>query len=268
MGFYKTPKPILAVIAGMILILGCTSLNLGLKIVDVGPLKRESTVIELGDVESVNATIRIAAGELKVEGDTEALLNADFTYNVTDWSPEVTYTIVENVGQLDVRHAESDALPLMDEVRNEWDLQLNETIPLDLRIEMGAGKHDLDLRSLAITELDVKLGAGDMTLALGDNSELDRAELDIGAGDVELDLDSTWSHSAAISIQGGVGKITLYLPDEIGIRMSVTQGIGNLDVSGLTREGGDWVNEVYGEADSTLEIDIQAGIGDIEVINN
>lgn len=269
MSLQKTPKLILGVIASTMLVtLGCASLNLGLKIADVGPLQRESATVELDNVDSVDAAIRVAAGELTVEGGSEALLSADFTYNVTDWEPKVTYSVVEGIGQLDVRHAERDALPIMDEIRNEWDLQLNENIPLDMRIEMGAGKHDLDLRGLKLTELDVKLGAGDMTLRLGDNSELDRVELDIGAGNVEFDFGEAWSHDASISIQGGVGKTTLVLPEETGVRMSVTQGIGNLDMSGFTRKNGAWVNTAYGRSDNTLEIDIRAGIGDIKVISN
>jgi len=262
-------KLILGIVAGtMLMTLSCTSLNIGLKIADVGPLERESTTVELGNADSVNATIRMSAGELKVEGGSEALLNADFAYNVADWKPEVTYGVVDAVGRLDVRHAERDALPVTNKVRNEWDLQLNENVPLDLRIEMGAGKHSLDLEGLTLTELDVKLGAGDMSLTLGDNAGLNRVKLNIGAGDVEFDLGSTWTQDASISIQGGVGKTTLYLPKDIGIHLSVTQGIGDLDVSGLTRKGGAWVNEAYDRSENTLEISIQAGIGEIEIIGD
>jgi hypothetical protein len=269
MRFQQRSKLIYSVIAGAMLItLGCTSLNIGLKIADVGPVSRESTTIEVDDADRVDATVRMAAGALSVEGRADALLNADFTYNVADWEPRVTYNVTDNVGRLDIRHAESNALPVMDEARNEWDLRLNDDVPLDLRIEVGAGDHDLDLEGLILTELDVKLGAGEMNLTLGDNKGLDRIDLDVGAGDVKIDLSGLWEGDAVVSIQGGVGKTTLYLPQAVGVRLSVTQGIGDLDVSGLSREGGAWINEAYGESDTTLDVDIQAGIGEIEVVSD
>jgi len=252
----------------MLVTLGCTSLNIGFNVADVGPLERESVTIERGDAESVNATIRMAAGALKVEGGADTLLDADFTYNVTDWEPKVTYEVIDNAGRLDIRHTGSDTWPLMDDARNEWDLRLNDTIPLDLRIEMGAGDHDLDLEGLSITELDIKLGAGDLDLTLGDNPELTRLELDIGAGDVEIDFNEGWEQDTDVSIQGGVGKITLTLPQDTGVRITATQGIGDIDTTGLIREGGAWINDGYGSQSPTMEIDIRAGIGEINIIGD
>ena len=269
MGFRQKPRLILSVIAGVLLVtLGCTTLDIGLKVADVGPLERTSTTIERGDVDRVNATIRMAAGSLSVEGGADDLLDADFKYNVPDWKPEVRYDVTDSVGRLDIRHADSDALPIRDKARNEWDFQFNNDVPIDLRIEIGAGDHDLDLEDIILTDLDVKLGAGDMDLSLGGNAGLERVDLDVGAGDVKIDLAGTWEQDASVDIQGGIGKTTIYLPQNTGVRLSVTQGIGDLDISGLSREGGVWVNDDYGNSDVNLDIDIQAGIGEIRVIGD
>ncbi len=269
MRFQQTPKMILGIVAGIMLVtLGCTSLNLGLKIADVGPLERESATIALSDVDRVDATIRMATGSLKVKGGADALLDADFSYNVSNWEPQITYDIADSVGRLDIRHADSDAIPIMDEARNDWDLRLNDGVPIDLRVEMGAGDHDLDLEGLVLTELDIKLGAGNMDLTLGDHSELEHVEIDIGAGDVEISFKGGWKRDTRVSIQGGVGKTSLILPQDIGVRVTATQGIGAIDVSGLSREGGAWVNDAYKASSYTMEINIQAGIGEIQIIGD
>lgn len=269
MGFHHRPKRVLGIVTGIMLVtLGCTTFDLGLSIADVGPLERESTTLEQGNADRIDATIRMAAGTLTVEGEADALLDADFTYNIPEWEPKVTYDVNDGVGQLDIRHADNDALSIMDEARNEWDLRLNEEVLMDLRVEMGAGDHDLDLEGLALTELDVKLGAGDMTLTLGDNPELDRIELDIGAGDIEIDFNEGWGQNIRVSIQGGIGKTSLILPQDIGVRVTATQGIGNIDASGLSRQSGAWVNEAYGVSNNNMEIDIQAGIGEIKIVGD
>lgn len=273
MDVQRKPKLMLSMVVGliaglMLVTLGCTSLSIGLNVAEVGPLKRESVAIERGEAERVNATVRMAAGALKVKGGADALLDADFTYNVTDWEPEVTYQVDDSVGRLDIRHTDSDTIPLMDDTRNEWDLRLNDTIPIDLRIEMGAGDHDIDLEGLALTELDVKLGAGDLELTLGDNPDLTRIELDIGAGDVAIDFNEGWEQDTDVSIQGGVGKTTLILPQDTGVRITATQGIGDIDTAGLVREGGAWINDAYGSQGPTMEIDIQTGIGEINIVGD
>jgi hypothetical protein len=54
-------------------------------------MKRESQVVDLKDARSVGADLRMGAGELNVTGGTDALMEADFAYNVADWKPHVSY---------------------------------------------------------------------------------------------------------------------------------------------------------------------------------
>jgi hypothetical protein len=47
--------------------------------------------VDLKDARSVGADLRMGAGELNVTGGTDALMEADFAYNVADWKPDVSY---------------------------------------------------------------------------------------------------------------------------------------------------------------------------------
>src|SRR3990170_346695 len=60
--------------------------------------QRESRAIELDSSESVRVQIRMGAGELHVTSGTPKLLQADFTYNLPDWRPEVEYRRGTNGG--------------------------------------------------------------------------------------------------------------------------------------------------------------------------
>ncbi|MCK4258374.1 MAG: hypothetical protein KAX49_05315 [Halanaerobiales bacterium] len=62
--------------------------------------------VELGDAESVEMTIKMSAGELKLAGGSSKLLEAKFTYNNFDWEPETEYNIKDKIGELIVQHPE------------------------------------------------------------------------------------------------------------------------------------------------------------------
>ena len=72
----------------------------------VGALQTESQSVELGDAKSVRVQIDMGAGDLKVKGGAEKLLEADFAYNVARLKPEVQYTN----GTLVVRQPDDERL--------------------------------------------------------------------------------------------------------------------------------------------------------------
>ena len=251
-----------AAAAALAISLGCSFSSFGLDTVRVGDLESESVTIEREGAESVRVTLKMGAGELSVDKGAEELMEGDFTYNVSDWKPEVDYAVTDGLGQLTIRQR-SDKLSIGSDARNTWDLRFNDEIPLDMRIECGAGEPDIDLAGLNITELSVKLGAGSTHVNISDNPGLSRVDLDMGVGSADIDLSGPWTQDAEVTIQGGIGSMTLRLPSDVGVRVDTTRGLGDLETSGLYREDGSWVNEAYGETDVTLEISIQTGIGQV-----
>lgn len=219
-----------------------TLLLCGSACTQLGELQVESRSIELTDVESVMAEIRMGAGELRVSGGAAQLLEADFAYNVADWKPEVEYRIIGDRGRLTVRQPSGTGSTLGG-ARYEWDLRLNDDVPLELSVVLGAGRADLILGSLSLTNLDIK----------------------IGAGETILDLTGDWKTDLSANIKGGVGRTTVRLPRDVGVRVDAKAGIGRINATGLKRDGGAYVNDAYGESDVTLRIDIKGGVGEINL---
>lgn len=251
--------------AALLVFLGCTVSGIGIDTVTVGEIQTQSTSINPEDADQVRVILKMGAGELKIDNGADGLMEADFTFNVDAWDPIVTYNVTGGEGRLTVEQPRTDELSVGTGFHNEWDIRFGDRVPLDMRIECGAGEQDIDLAGLPITELDMKLGAGDVDVNLSDNETLTRLEFDIGAGNVDINLDGPWTNDVEVDIQGGVGQTKLRLPRDIGVRVNVTKGIGDVDASGLYRDGNAYVNEAYGESDVTLEIDMQAGIGRVEL---
>ncbi len=217
-----------------LLLAGCSSK------LRVGALQNETQSVELGDAKSVKVEIEFGAGKLEVTGGAEKLLEGDFTYNVAKLKPEVKYTD----GTLVVKQPEVKGLPVITgitEYRNEWSLRLNNAVPIDLKVQMGAGNGNLQLSSLSLTGLDVELGAGISTVDL--------------SGDWEHDLDATFDTGAA--------EITVRLPKDVGVRVEIDAGPTAINASGLTKDGNVYTNDAYGVSDVTLQIKMEAGIGQI-----
>ena len=209
----------------------------------VGEMQRESRSIQPENAQSVHANLMMGAGELNMSGGADALMKADFSYNVADWEPEVNYDVSGDTGELTVEQGSSEGVPLGSDARNEWDVRLNDEVPTDLIVEMGAGESDLDLDSLTLTGLSLHMGAGKTTVDL--------------TGDYAQDFDA--------SIEGGVGEATVLLPSEVGARVRAEGGLGKINAEGLQREGDSYVNDAYRDSEVTLDVDVQGGVGQINL---
>jgi hypothetical protein len=69
---------------------------------EVGEMRHESRTIQPENAQSVRANLKMGAGELQVVGAADALMEADFSYNVADWKPKVSYEVAGEAGELSV----------------------------------------------------------------------------------------------------------------------------------------------------------------------
>jgi hypothetical protein len=205
------------------------------------PSVHDVKAIERQGAQSLRADIEMPAGQLRLSGGSSRLLDADFRYSANQGTPHVDYSVSNGVGDLHIRqHGESVHF---DRTENDWDLRLGNDVPLDLRLEMGAGSGELRLRDVPLTRLRVEMGAGEL-----------RADL-TGARKNDLQAD----------IQGGVGKATIRLPRNVGVIVHASGGLGSIDAHGLKNDGGAYVNDVYGKSPVTLKLNVEGGIGQIEL---
>jgi N-terminal domain of toast_rack, DUF2154 len=209
----------------------------------VGEMQRESQMVDLENAQSVDIELRIGAGELHVSGGADALMEANFTYNVADWEPEVSYDVSGDTGELIVEQGRGEGIPAGGDARNDWEVRFNDEVPTDLQVEMGAGESNLDLDSLTLTGLDLQMGAGKTT----------------------VDLTGDYGQDVEASIQGGVGEATVLLPSEVGVTARAEGGLGKINAQGLQREGDSYVNDAYGDSEVTLDVDVQGGVGQINL---
>jgi hypothetical protein len=236
----------------------------GLQGVEVGPLVEKEKVVESGPVGSVEVAIAQSAGQLNIDGGAGALMEANFASNVADWRPEVSYTVDDSRGRLSVSQMPAGGrLPLdFDKVRNDWTLRFNEKIPLDLAITMGAGDANLELDELLVGSLVFKGGAGDVSIDLS-GSTATELDIGVGAGSLTVDLSGSWDQDLSAVIRGGIGRTTILLPRDSGVRVDVLGGLSQVKAPDLIEDGKVYTNETYGSAGVTLSLVVESGAGEI-----
>lgn len=208
-----------------------------------GPRMTDTQTVALEGADRAEVLIHMGAGELELRGaDQEPLLEASFEFNRERNRPEVGYRVTGGKGRLEVRHPRRRGVNF-GTTRNRWDLVLSRAVPLELDVDLGAGRSDLDLRGFKIGRIDI----------------------DMGVGEMELDLQGRHERSFDVKIDGGIGSARLRLPAEVGVRVKVDGGLGSVDVHGLTKRSGAYVNDAYGKSPVTIEVDVDAGIGSIDL---
>jgi len=211
--------------------------------VEVGELNEDYHDVDLGRARSVEVRLKMSAGELLLQGGARKLMEGYFQYNVESWKPEVEYSVSDDRrGMLSVRQEKRQGIPFGNS-KNRWEIDLGEDIPLEIRIDFGAGEGHLDMRDLDLRGLDIDMGVGELTVDL--------------SGRRETDL--------KVKIEGGIGSATLYFPEEIGVRVHVDGGIGSVDAQGLDKSEHTYTNDAYGRTDVSIEVEIDAGIGNVDL---
>lgn len=209
---------------------------------ETGPLVTDEASIPLDGAAIATISVEQGAGEMTLSGGAAGIMEASFTYNVPQWKPEVTYDVTGNRGRLTVRQPRDINLAF-GEQRYEWDIRLTDDVPLNLSVSVGAGTSEMDLGSLSLTGFELQTGAGGAT----------------------IDLSGYDSQGFRAVVRGGAGRIAIILPTQPGVSLTTRLGVGQLDISGLTRQGDIYVNEAYGSATEVIDVVVEAGVGKIDV---
>jgi hypothetical protein len=247
------------------IVLGTIGCAFGAPQARVGDLVTKTESVALGDADSVQVDVDMAAGELAIAGGASELMEADFAYNVAELEPEVEY----EGGNLAVRTPDVStgfgSLSDLDDYRYEWDLRFDDDVPLEMSITMGAGTSHLELGSLSLTRLDIDTGASMAEVDLSDSATLTRLTVEAGVGQVSVDLTGNWQNDLDATLSNGVGELDVRLPQSVCARVAVDTGLGEVTTQGLTQDGDDYVNDACGASEVTLRIDISGGVGTINL---
>ncbi|HSA99594.1 MAG TPA: toast rack family protein [Anaerolineales bacterium] len=238
-----------------ILVLALASLACGFRVdlpkrPKAGPEVRESITVADPKSDETRLTLSFGAGKLTLSPGAQNLVDGTAVYNVADLKPE----IVKSANSIEIKQGDFKSLPPLDDIKNEWDLKLG-AMPMDLTIKAGAYDGTLELGGLALKSLTVKDGASNMDLSF---KEPNRAEMSIlryetgasnvkltglananfstltfsgGAGNYTLDFSGKLQHEAVVTVESGLGDLSLVVPEDVNAVITVEGAALNVNHS-------------------------------------
>jgi len=207
----------------------------------------ESSDIQLQGATTLKAEITQAVGELKVRPSAAATgaVGTAFTFAPESWRPDVTSTVDGTSAELSITQPDNTDAHLFGTTRNTWTVTLPQGVRTDLKLVLGVGTSNVDLRGIDLANLDVLTGVGSTT----------------------IDLAGTRTVDVQAKVEAGVGELTLRLPQNVGVRVTSEQdGIGHLSAPGFHHSGTEWTNTAYSGAGPKIEIALTRGVGDVKLV--
>jgi hypothetical protein len=126
---------------------------------------------------------------------------------------------------------------------NDIDMSLNPIPTWDLNLTMGAGKADFDLSVFKMQNINIKGGA---------------AEFDIRLGDL--------SNQVNLTAETGIADVTIEVPQGVGCRITTATGLSSKSFEDFVDKGnGTYETSNYNSSAKKINISFKGGLSDIKV---
>lgn len=251
-------------------------------------LKTLSVSRAISGQERLDVQVRYGAGELTLTPASGRTLYAmDLMWDERAFEPvnELEGTRLEIGTRSSQRGVDLDR-----ERSGSLKVALAPDLPMDLRLDFGAGRATVDLGGLQLRDLDLKTGASESTLDVSrpnpgtlrqahldigaaqftarnlGNLNLERLEVNAGVGDIRLDFAGSLEHDVAVQIDMGLGSLELRIPVGVGVRLERSSFLTTFEAEGFDRRDGVYYSSNWDSADRQIDVDIKAAFGSIRVV--
>ncbi|MGH2568679.1 MAG: toast rack family protein [Bacteroidota bacterium] len=247
--------------------------------------------------KEIRAEVDAAFGRINIaRGERDKILVAEFREESNDErDPQIYYKVRGDRGELKIETKESSSWwgsSKKKKERREWTLKFTDAIPIDFKIEFGAGEADIDLSGLRVQNLSISSGASSTELRCDEPNPIVANRVDIesgvskfdardlcnlnfeklsfsgGVGSYKLDFGGKPRRDAKVRVEVGLGAVTLYLPKETPARVEFDDHwFAGFDIDeGFQKvKKGVYETENYKNAGARLTIELEAGLGSVKV---
>lgn len=243
---------------------------------------------QLRDTLPLAVRVDYSTGKIVVHGAEQPLLyQMQLAYDPRRAEPVYRYepasrTLHVGARRGDGEDAGSAAAP-------ELRLDLARSVPVDLALEMGAAEADLDLGGMRLRRVAIASGASGAMLHFDTPNQIpmERLELDVGAaavrarglansraremrvkvgiGGADLDFGGEWTADMELDIELALGRATLRVPGDVGVRVETRRMLGAFDDTGFVERDGAYYSANWDTAPRKLRVRSRMMLGKLEV---
>ena len=241
---------------------------------------------QVGAEDLLRVNVEYAAGQLELAPARPGVLyRSTLRYDAEVIRPELNYRAgMLRIGLDDVRVRGRNLKS------GHLRLDLGPDVPLDLKVEFGAARANIDLSGLDIRRLRIATGASETDLRVDRPSPgvCESVDLDVGAasfrafglgnlnaerirfsggvGEVTLDFTGEARQDMSVSVEMGLGSLTLRVPRGTGIQVRKSGLLVSFDSQELIKRGNTFYSQDWESASRKITFDVQAALGSVRVV--
>ena len=267
------------------------TLVMGLCVVDAAQAQNRRTVTmsrQVEDEQDLEVNVRYGAGRFSVgPAESGVLYHMQIEYDEDVFRPIAEYQ--DRSLQIGTESLGRHFWFRRDRGAGKMELALSRDVAMDLNMDFGAVRADIDLGGMRLTRLEINTGASQTLIDISEpNREtMSRASIDVGAaeftvlnlgnlnaevieidagiGEIDLDFGGDWRQDTRVSVDMGLGSLVLRFPRGLGVRLVEDTFLTSLDSEGLVKRGDAYYSLDYDDAEYQITVDVDAAFGSIRV---
>jgi len=245
---------------------------------------------QLSDTSPASVQVTYGTGTFGLRATSRPLLyHMDLRYDGERTQPRHVFDTAARELHLGVQRADAHFGGRSEGESGHLQLELSRAAPLDLALDLGAVEADLDLTGLRISRLHLESGASDsklrfdslnaarmsvLEISLGvasfqgqrlANANAADIRVDAGVGNVELDFGGQWTQDIDLRVEATLGVVTVHVPADVGVRVSLRKVLASFDHEGLVEGDGAWVSPNWSSAPRKLRISAATTFGKLTI---
>ena len=199
--------------------------------------------IELKDAARLNLDIDHGAGSLLVKGGARSGVAVS---GLSGTSLEISHQLEGD--HLDVTlQAGPTFLPFLGPEGGEWQFDLTQDVPVSIKLDTGASNLVLDMTDVKLSFLGINAGASSI-----------KVKLPASAG------------NSLVDIEAGAASIDLLIPEGVGARIRIEQGISSVKIDEIRFPSRNSTNNLFESegfetAENKVEISLEGGASSMVV---
>jgi hypothetical protein len=248
--------------------------------------------------KSLTATIDVSFGNITLErGTGNKIVVLDYEHESMESDRlQVSYDIRDDKGVLRIRLKKSSHVwgddGSDDEHRRKLTVRLTDQMPISLDVELGAGRGDIDLSDLQVSDLKISTGASSVDVRCDKPNEITADNVGIesgvstftatnlcntnfkklkfsgGVGSYRLDFGGNLRHDASAKIEVGLGSVNVSVPKQFATKLLYDASFFSsfdLDDDFSKTKSGVYETDNYDNSENRLTIQIESGLGSVKV---
>ena len=195
---------------------------------------------EYHEIERASIGLNLDVGKLTLSESTPLLYECVSQYRYKEFEPFEKFSQSEKEANILIYHSPITKKVISNNIKNNWQLKLNNQIIYNLSIKTGAIDTDCNLSDFRVEKLYIESGASNINLVVP-------------------------NYNSKINIDTGVSNIDIAIARNVGATVNIDSGIAIKDLDDFIKRNDTYISHNYSESEFKTEIEIDCGVSNINI---